>query len=181
MGAEVQLRKTKKFWRWTLVMVAKLHECTQCHRTVHFKMVKMVNFMLCVFYQNFLISHKKKKKQTLRRIRIIAQSQTISFKILTNSKGKNNNFTVRKPGRHPLNQARRLVSPIRKYINVSPELASLVAQTVKNLPAMRETWVQSLGWHGTHSTILARRIPTDRGAWRATVHGVIKSWTQLSD
>ena len=44
--------------------------------------------------------------------------------------------------------------------------ASLVAQTVKNLPAMRETWVQSLGWEdplekGTtmHSSILAWRIP----------------------
>ena len=40
--------------------------------------------------------------------------------------------------------------------------ASLVAQTVKNLPAMRETWVQSLGWEdaleegtATHSVILA--------------------------
>ena len=40
--------------------------------------------------------------------------------------------------------------------------ASLVAQTVKNLPAMRETWVQSLGWEdplqegmATHSSILA--------------------------
>ena len=44
--------------------------------------------------------------------------------------------------------------------------ASLVAQTVKNLPAMRETWVQSLGWEdlleesmATHSNILAWRIP----------------------
>ena len=44
--------------------------------------------------------------------------------------------------------------------------ASLVAQTVKNLPAMRETWVQSLVWEdpleegmATHSSILARRIP----------------------
>jgi len=44
--------------------------------------------------------------------------------------------------------------------------ASLVAQTVKNLPAMRETWVQSLGWEDplekgttTHSSILAWRIP----------------------
>ena len=40
--------------------------------------------------------------------------------------------------------------------------ASLVAQLVKNLPAMRETWVQSLGWEdplekgkATHSSILA--------------------------
>ena len=44
--------------------------------------------------------------------------------------------------------------------------ASLVAQTVKNPPAMRETWVQSLGWEdslekgtATHSSILAWRIP----------------------
>ena len=33
----------------------------------------------------------------------------------------------------------------------------------------------------THSIILARRIPTDRGAWQATVHGVTKSRTWLSD
>ena len=44
--------------------------------------------------------------------------------------------------------------------------ASLVTQLVKNLPAMWETWVQSLGWEGplekvtaTHSSILAWRIP----------------------
>ena len=61
--------------------------------------------------------------------------------------------------------------------------ASLVAQTVKNLPVVRETWVQSLGWEepveesmATHSSILAWRIPMDRGAWWATVHGVKKSW-----
>ena len=33
----------------------------------------------------------------------------------------------------------------------------------------------------THSSILAWRIPMDRGAWRATVHGVAKSWTGLSN
>ena len=45
--------------------------------------------------------------------------------------------------------------------------ASLVTQLVKNPPAMRETWVQSLGWEdppekgkATHSSILAWRIPT---------------------
>ena len=61
-------------------------------------------------------------------------------------------------------------------------------QTVKNLPAMRETWIQSLGWEDpleedmtTHSSIFAWGIPVDRGAWRAAVHGVIHSWTQLSD
>ena len=61
--------------------------------------------------------------------------------------------------------------------------ASLVAQTLKNLP-MEETWVQSLCWEdpleegmSTHSSILAWRIPMDRGAWWATVHGVAKSQT----
>ena len=44
--------------------------------------------------------------------------------------------------------------------------ASLVAQMVKRLPAMQETWVQSLGWEdllekamATHSSILAWKIP----------------------
>ena len=53
---------------------------------------------------------------------------------------------------------------------------------------MRETWVQSLGWEdpleegmATRSSILAWRIPMDRGAWWATVHGVAKSRTQLND
>ena len=62
-----------------------------------------------------------------------------------------------------------------------PVGASLIAQLVKNPPAIRETWVQFLGWEdplekgkATHSSILAWRIP-----W--TVHGVSKSWTQLSD
>ena len=57
---------------------------------------------------------------------------------------------------------------------------------VKNLPAMQETGVQPLGWAdplekgmATHSSILAWRIPMDRGAWQATVLGVAKSWTQL--
>ena len=59
---------------------------------------------------------------------------------------------------------------------------------VKDLPAMQETWVLSLGQGdplekamATHSSILAWRIPMDRGAWWATVHGVTKSRTRLSD
>ena len=59
---------------------------------------------------------------------------------------------------------------------------------VKNSLAMWKTWVRSLGWEdpleegmATHSSILAWRIPMDRGAWQATVHGVTKSQTQLSD
>ena len=66
--------------------------------------------------------------------------------------------------------------------------ASLVAQLAKNLPEIWETWVQSLDWEDTleegmvtHSSILAWGTPMDRGASRATVHGVAKSWTQLRD
>ena len=59
--------------------------------------------------------------------------------------------------------------------------ASLVAQMVKNLPAMQELWVQSLGWEdplekgmATHSSMLALKNPMDRGPWWATAHGVTK-------
>ena len=68
--------------------------------------------------------------------------------------------------------------------------ASLVAQMVKNPPAikkLRETWVLSLSWEDTleegmttHSCILAWRILMDRGVCLATVHRVTKSWTRLS-
>ena len=51
----------------------------------------------------------------------------------------------------------------------------------KESAAMGETWVQSLCWEdsleegmATHSSILAWRIPMDRGAWWATVHGICK-------
>ena len=61
---------------------------------------------------------------------------------------------------------------------------SLVAQIIKNLPAMPETWVLSLDWEdslekgrATHSSIPAWRIPMDRGAWWATVHGLTQSRT----
>ena len=57
---------------------------------------------------------------------------------------------------------------------------------VKNLPAMQEAWVQSQGWEdslekgmATHSSSLPYSM--DSKAWLATVHGVAKSWTQLSD
>ena len=58
--------------------------------------------------------------------------------------------------------------------------ASLVSQLVKNLPVMRETWVQSLGWEdplekemAIHCSILAWRMP-----WTIyIVHGVAKSQT----
>ena len=61
--------------------------------------------------------------------------------------------------------------------------ASLVAQTVKNLPAMWETWVRSLGWEdslekerATHSSILAWRIP-----WPEESGGLWSVGSQRSD
>ena len=61
--------------------------------------------------------------------------------------------------------------------------ASPVAQLVKNLPAMQET----LGWEvpleegmATNSSILAWRMPMDRGVWQSSVHRVAKSQTELS-
>ena len=58
-----------------------------------------------------------------------------------------------------------------------------MTQLLKNLPAMWETWVQSLGWEdplekgkATHSSILVWRIP-----WTVWVHGVTKSQTWLSN
>ena len=60
--------------------------------------------------------------------------------------------------------------------------ASIVAQLVKNPPAIWETWVLSLDWEdpvekgkATHSTILAWRIP------RTVQFMGGKSWTRLSD
>ena len=73
--------------------------------------------------------------------------------------------------------------PLEKGIGYPPQYswASFVAQLVKNPLAMWETWVRPLGCEdplekgkATHSSILAWRIP-----W--TVHGVTKSWTQLSN
>ena len=58
---------------------------------------------------------------------------------------------------------------------------SLVAQMVKHLPTVWETWVQSLGWEdllekemATHSSILAWKNPKDRKAWWAVIHGFAK-------
>ena len=65
--------------------------------------------------------------------------------------------------------------------------ASLVAQMVKNPPAMWEIWVQSMGWEDppwrawqpTPFSCLENSM--GRGAWWATVHGITKSWTRLSN
>ena len=67
--------------------------------------------------------------------------------------------------------------------------ASLVAQLVKNSPALPKTWVQSLGWDdplekgkATHSSILAWRIPRTRKKlptpvfWPGEFHGLYSPW-----
>ena len=75
--------------------------------------------------------------------------------------------------------------------------ASLMTRMVKNPPTTQESWVRSLcwktSWRRTWQPIpvflpgilvlefSSWRIPTDRRAWWATVSGVAKSWTQLSD
>ena len=72
-----------------------------------------------------------------------------------------------------------------------------MAQTVKRLPTVQETQVQSLGQEdllekemATHSSILFfffplqysyLEFPSDRGAWWATVHGVVKSQIRLKE
>ena len=62
--------------------------------------------------------------------------------------------------------------------------ASLMAQWVKNLPAMQETQVLSLGWEdaleeedGNPFQYSCLKNLIDRGAWWATIHGVAKSRT----
>ena len=68
--------------------------------------------------------------------------------------------------------------------------AFLVAQMIKNPLAIRETWVQSLGWEdplekgtGYPLNILASCLENspDRGACQATVHGVAESQTQMCE
>ena len=67
---------------------------------------------------------------------------------------------------------------------VNHEWASLVAQMVKNPPAMQETWVQSLGWEDPLEKGMSSQLqysclksPLDSGAWRASTHGVTKNRT----
>ena len=76
----------------------------------------------------------------------------------------------------PSNHSRDSNCPVKTYYKFilypGPKMlkwASLVAQTVKNLPAMQETWVQSLGWEdpleegmAIYSSILTWRIPMDQ-------------------
>ena len=71
---------------------------------------------------------------------------------------------------------------MRDYTTISRVF--LVAQTVKNLPAVQETGVQTLGWDDPLEEEMATPLQysflensMDRRAWQATVHGVAKSGT----
>ena len=83
----------------------------------------------------------------------------------------------------------KYITELSNNQNVLPQAwVSLVAQTVKHLPAMQKTWVQPLDQEGplekemaTLSSILAWRILMHRRAWWTTIHWVTKSQTQLSD
>ena len=70
----------------------------------------------------------------------------------------------------------------------SPFHSLQVAQRLKRLPAMRVTWVRSLGredspgeGNGNPLQYSCLENPMDRGAWWATVHGIAKSRTRLSN
>ena len=78
---------------------------------------------------------------------------------------------------------------IRRFIRkgTSPR-ASLVAQTVKDLPARWETWLRSLGQEdplekgmATHSSVLAWRISWSEEPGGLQTTRLQKSWTRLSD
>ena len=97
---------------------------------------------------------------------------------------------LRKPVQgHPAAQPGPPVSQASLCSCLPNSEASLVAQTVKNLPAMQKTQVQSQGWEdplekemATHSSILAWRIPwTEDPSGLHTVHRVAKSRTQVNN
>ena len=82
----------------------------------------------------------------------------------------------------------RLDALLRIDSGCCQEGASLVAQSVKNLPAVQESWVRSLGREdplekemATHSSILAWEISWTVRTWWAAVHGVAKSPARLGD
>ena len=84
--------------------------------------------------------------------------------------------------RQSMRSAETFLQNITPLIAQTPHLASLVAQTVENPPAMKETRVQSLGredspggGHGNPLQSSCLENPMDRGAWWAAVQGVAKS------
>ena len=94
------------------------------------------------------------------------RSQRAALSCLYSSVGKESSCNAGEPGSIP-GSGRSTAEEIGYPLQYS--WASLVVQRVKNLPAIRETWVRSLGWAdplekgmATHSSILAWRIPWTR-------------------
>ena len=84
---------------------------------------------------------------------------------------------------NPMNRSNETESAFQQDLKLF-----LVAQMVKNLPAMKEAWVQSLGQKNllekgmaTHSSIPAWRIPWTEEPGGLQSNGVTKSWIRLSD
>ena len=76
---------------------------------------------------------------------------------------------------------------VNKFIFIHLGWRLVISPMVQNLPAMQETRVRSLGLgrspgrgHGSPLQYSCLENPTDRGAWRAAVHGVARSRTRLS-
>ena len=91
-----------------------------------------------------------------------------------NSAGNESAFNEEEPGLIPVSGR----SPGEAISYLLQYWGSLVAQMVKNQPAMWKTWVQSLAQEdpleegiATHFSILVWKIPMDRGAWWAVVLG----------
>lgn len=60
----VPVGEDEKFWRCMVLMVERQCECIQCYQTVHFKMIKVVNFMLM-----YILPHTQKiKAQKKKRV-----------------------------------------------------------------------------------------------------------------
>ena len=70
-----------------------------------------------------------------------------------------------------------LISPVFPDDSDGKEFTCSV-QDLGSVPGLEDPPEESMA---THSSILTWRIPRDRGAWRATIHGVAKSQTQLRD
>ena len=135
------------------------------------------------FWQNSIFICNKSSQQSVYRGNIPQQNKSHIWQIWgfpSSSAGKESTCNA-DPG--SISGSRRSSGEGISY-SLQYSWASLMAQTLKNLSAMGETWVSSLCWEdplkkGTenHSNILAWRIP-----WtQATVHGIAKSRTRLSN
>ena len=133
--------------------------------------VSMAVSSICRYYVNYQL----KRMVICTVLLLLFRSCRIKLGFPDSSVGKEPTCSARDPSSIP-GSGRSPLEGIGYPLQYSG--ASLVAQMVKNLPGMQETWVRSLGWEdplekgmATHSSILAWRIPKDRGIWWAPVHG----------